>query len=305
MLIVITGPTATGKTALGIQLAKQHDGEIVSADSMQIYKYMDIGTAKPTPEEQKSVPHHMIDVVPPWENYSVARYVKEATTIIDDIIKRGKKPIIVGGTGLYIDSLLSGREFAPKGDEKLRIELEERYEKVGGEEMLSELKNIDPITAERLSPNDKKRIVRALETFIVTGKTKEQHDEETRKIPPRYKAQKYALIYDDRAVLYDKIDKRVDNMIKSGLEQEVENLLKMCKPFESELNKGRKPTAMKAIGYKELTETINGNVPLSDAIETIKMESRRYAKRQMTWLRRDKTIVKLSPQLCHSAQVAE
>jgi len=294
-MIVITGPTATGKTALGIQLAKQHDGEIVSADSMQVYKYMDIGTAKPTIEEQKFAIHHMIDVVPPWENYSVARYVKEAATIIDDILIRGKKPIIVGGTGLYIESLLSGREFAPKGDEKLRIELEEHYETVGGEEMLRELEKVDYVTAERLSPNDKKRIVRALETFLVTGKTKQQHDEESRKIPPRYKAQKYALIYDDRAALYDKIDKRVESMIESGLEQEVANLLKMCKPFESKLQKDRKPTAMKAIGYKELTETINGNMPLSDAIEKIKMESRRYAKRQLTWLRRDKTIIKLPP----------
>ena len=282
MLTVITGPTATGKTALAIKLAKEHNGEIVSADSMQVYKFLNIGTAKPTKEQQMGIAHHMMDIVPPWENYSVARYVREATKHIDDIIKRGKKPIIVGGTGLYIDSLLAGREFAEKGDETLRKELEQRYDDIGGEEMLEKLKKFDPEAAKKLYPNDKKRIVRAHETFIITGKSQSEHDEETKKIPPRYEAEKYAITYENRATLYENIDKRVDNMIKSGLKKEVKSLLEMCK--------GEKNTATQAIGYKELVEEIKGNITLPEAVEKIKMESRRYAKRQLTWLRRDKNL---------------
>jgi len=282
LLTVITGPTATGKTAFGIELAKKHSGEIVSADSMQVYKYMNIGTAKPAIEERQGIPHHMIDIVLPWDHYSVARYVREATLCIDDIIKRGKKPILVGGTGLYIDSLLAGREFAEKGDENLRKKLEERYEIIGGEALLKELNEFDPITAQKLYPNDKKRIVRAHETYLTTGKTQAAHDEETKQIPPRYKAEKYALTYEDRATLYENIDKRVDNMIKSGLETEVANLIEMCKD--------KKSTAMQAIGYKEIAEVLKGKTSRAEAIEKVKMESRRYAKRQLTWLRRDKTL---------------
>lgn len=282
MLIVITGPTATGKTALGIELAKKLGGEIVSADSMQVYRYMNIGTAKPTKEQRQNIPHHMIDIVPPWEEYSVARYVREAANRIDNIIKRGKKPIVVGGTGLYIDSLLAGREFAKKGDENLRKELEQRYDRFGGESLLKELEKIDPITAQRLYPNDKKRIVRAHETYITTGKPQSVHDEETRRIPPRYQAEKFALTYENRATLYENIDKRVDNMVKSGLEKEVASLTEMCK--------NKKSTAMQAIGYKEIAEALMGNMALTEAVEKVKMESRRYAKRQLTWLRRDKTL---------------
>jgi len=282
MLIVITGPTATGKSKLGVEIAQQQNGEIISADSMQIYKYMDIGTAKPSKEEMQNIPHHMIDVVSPWEDYSVARYVREATDCIEDVIKRGKTPIIVGGTGLYIDSLLAGREFAEKGDKNLRIELEERYETIGGEKMLKQMEKFDPITAQRLFPNDKKRIVRAHETFILTGKTQSAHDEETRQTPPRYQAKKYAITYENRATLYENIDKRVDNMVKSGLVNEVAGLLEICK--------GRKNTAMQAIGYKEIAETLKNGTEMSETIETVKMESRRYAKRQLTWLRRDKAL---------------
>jgi len=191
-------------------------------------------------------------------------------------------PIIVGGTGLYIDSLLAGREFAERVDENLRIELEKRYETIGGEEMLKQLEKFDPATAQRLFPNDKKRIVRAHEIFISTGKTQSAHDEETRQTPPRYQAKKYALTYENRATLYENIDKRVDNMVKSGLVNEVAGLLEMCK--------GRKNTAMQAIGYKEIAEALKSGTDMSETIETVKMESRRYAKRQLTWLRRDKAL---------------
>ena len=212
-LIVITGPTATGKSALGVKLAKQIDGEIISADSMQVYKYMDIGTAKPTDEERGSVAHHVIDFVHPCEDYSVARYIKDASECINDIFHRGKQPILVGGSGLYIDSLLSGRNFSARGDVSLRRELENEYENIGGEAMLIKLGNFDPKTAEKLHVNDKKRIVRALEAYLTTGKTISEHDNETKAIPPRYNAVKYALTFSDRAKLYARIDHRVDKMI--------------------------------------------------------------------------------------------
>jgi len=281
-LIVITGPTATGKSVMGVQLAKQIDGEIVSADSMQVYKYMDIGTAKPTIEERDAVTHHLVDFIHPSEDYSVARYIRDASDCIDDILQRGKQPILVGGSGLYIDSLLSGRYFSARGDTALRQELENEYDNIGGESMLLKLGNVDPEAAEKLFANDKKRIIRALETFITTGKTISEHDAETKKTPPRYHAKKYALTYSDRAILYERIDHRVDNMISSGLVDEVKSLHKM--------GVSGKCTSMQAIGYKEISAAITYGSDISAAIEKIKMESRRYAKRQLTWLRRDDEV---------------
>jgi len=281
-VIVITGPTATGKTTLGAQLAKMSDGEVVSADSMQIYKHMDIGTAKPACEEKLGVRHHMIDIVPPWEDYSVSRYVTDASSCIDDILHRGKLPVIVGGTGLYIDSLLFGRVFQPRADTTLRFELEKEYDDTGGEALLHKLKEFDPDSAEKLHPNDKKRIVRAIEVYMTTGKRLSQHDLETKSLPPRYEAKKYALTYSDRAELYRRIDARVDIMIKNGLEGEVHNLLEMGVTPGS--------TSMQAIGYKETVRAILGEYSMGHAAELIKMESRRYAKRQLTWLRRDKAV---------------
>jgi len=281
-IIVITGPTATGKSALGVQLAKQTDGEIVSADSMQVYKYMDIGTAKPTVEERNTVAHHLIDFIHPSEDYSVARYIKDASSCIDDIFKRGKQPILVGGSGLYIDSLLSGRSFSARGDTALRHELEKEYDRIGSEAMLKRLGNVDPKTAEKLHANDRKRLVRALEAFLTTGKTISEHDAETKTIPPRYHEVKYALTFSDREKLYTRIDQRVDNMVLSGLVDEVKLLLKMGIPG--------KCTSMQAIGYKELSAAITDGSDISIAIEKIKMESRRYAKRQLTWLRRDSEV---------------
>lgn len=282
-ITVITGPTASGKTALGVALAEALDGEVVSADSMQIYRRMDIGTAKPTPEEMRGVPHHMIDVAEPGENYSVARYVAEASARVDDILARGKLPIIVGGTGLYIDSLCAGRTFADgASDSALRQELNERYDEIGGEGLLGELRKVDPDRAGKLHAADKKRIVRALEVYILTGKTITQHDAQTRLIPPRYDAARIALDFQNRADLYTRIDRRVDAMVEAGLFDEVRALLAEGIPADC--------TAMQAIGYKEAVGAVRGERPEAEAADRIRQESRRYAKRQLTWLRRDPSL---------------
>jgi len=290
-LIVITGPTAAGKTGLGIRLAQALSGEVVSADSMQVYRGMNIGTAKPSQAEMMGVPHHMIDVADPDEPYSVARYVAEATACVNDILARGKMPIVVGGTGLYIESLLLGRGFAEQGtgvqcqqnagehSSPPRVELLERYDRLGGEALWRELQEIDPEAAERLHPNDKKRIVRAIEVFRLTGQTITAHNEATRALPVRYEAAKIALTAAERVDLYRRIDGRVDVMLEQGLMEEVTRLL------ESGLSPGS--TAMQAIGYKEMVQAVLGEVTLETAVETIKQESRRYAKRQLSWTRRD------------------
>ena len=263
-------------------LAKRIGGEVVSADSMQVYKLMDIGAAKPSQDEMQGVPHHMLSIVPPWEDYCVARYISDAAQCIDDIVKRGKTPLIVGGTGLYIDSLLSGRVFSARGDTALRQELENEYDMIGGEAMLRKLGGFDPESAAQLSANDKKRIVRAIEAYSVTGKTISRHDLETKALPPRYEAVKYALTYLSRAKLYERIDRRVDMMVLSGLEREVRGLLEIGVPSGC--------TAMQAIGYKEIAAALRGELNMDQAIEMVKMQSRRYAKRQLTWLRRDTEV---------------
>ena len=279
-LVVITGPTASGKTALGVALAQRLGGEVVSADSMQIYRGMDIGTAKPTPEEMQGVPHHMIDIADPTENYSVSRYAAEATACVDDILARGKLPIVVGGTGLYIDSLIAGRTFADgTADTALRQELSERYDEIGGEGLLGELRKFDPERAAKLHPADKKRIVRAMEVYILTGKTITQHNLETQAIPPRYRPVWLGLDYSDRAVLYRRIDLRVDKMLEDGLLDEIRALLA--------LGVSPKATAMQAIGYKEFFGYLNGACTLDEAAALCKQRSRNYAKRQLTWFRRN------------------
>lgn len=282
-IAVITGPTASGKTALGVALAEALSGEVVSADSMQIYRRMNIGTAKPTPEEMHGVPHHMIDVAEPEENYSVARYVGEASACVDDILARGKLPIVVGGTGLYIDSLCAGRTFADgTSDSALRQELNERYDEIGGEGLLGELRKVDPERALKLHAADKKRIVRAMEVYILTGKTITQHDAETRLLPPRYDASRIALDFENRADLYARIDQRVDAMVEAGLFDEVRALLAEGVPAGC--------TAMQAIGYKEAADAVRGEISEAEAAGRIRQESRRYAKRQLTWLRRDPSL---------------
>ncbi|NCC66717.1 MAG: tRNA (adenosine(37)-N6)-dimethylallyltransferase MiaA [Clostridia bacterium] len=282
-IAVITGPTATGKTALGIMLAGDLNGEIVSADSMQIYRGMNIGTAKVTADEMRSVPHHMIDVTEPSENWSVAKYVSEADKCVADILSRKKLPIIVGGTGLYIDSLIAGREFAGSdSDEAFRRELSQEYDEYGGDKMLKRLAAVDPDRAEILHPSDKKRIVRALEVYYLTGQTITAHDAETKKLPPKYDAAKIALSFENRDDLYARIDLRVDEMLRTGLFDEVRRLLSCGVPENC--------TAMQAIGYKEVVLALHGEISEAQAAETIKRESRRYAKRQLTWLRRDKSV---------------
>ncbi len=285
-IIVVCGPTATGKTRLGIELAKQYGGEIVSADSMQVYRRMDIGTAKATAEERAAAVHHMLDVAEPEENYSVARYVEEASRCCDDILSRGKRPILVGGTGLYIDSLVSGRDFAENnGDEGLRQRLSDEYEVLGGEAMLRRLGRFDPERAEKLHPSDKRRIVRAIEIFELTGITITEHDRRTRALPPRYDAAKIVLSFRNRADLYTRIDRRVDAMVEQGLFDEVQGLL------SSGLSECC--TAMQAIGYKEPAMALRGEISREEAIELIKQGSRRYAKRQLTWFGRDKEALRI------------
>lgn len=285
-IVVVTGPTATGKTRLAVALAKDFDGEIVSADSMQLYRRMDIGTAKVTPNEAQGVPHHMIDVAEPDESFSVARYVLEAGRCIDDILSRGKLPILAGGTNLYIDSLVSGRDFAEnEGDNALRESLGAEYDALGGDKMLERLREIDPERAAKLHPADKRRIIRAIEVYTLSGRTITQHDAETKAIPPRYEAVRIVLDYEDRAELYRRIDSRVDEMVAQGLFDEVKALL----------DEGLSPdmTAMQAIGYKEPAAFFRGELTREEAIELIKRESRRYAKRQLTWLRRDDSALRI------------
>lgn len=279
-LLVISGPTASGKTALAVALAKKYNGEVVSADSMQIYRRMDIGTAKPTPEEMEGIPHHMIDVVDPAEDFSVARYVDMAAGCVDDILARGKLPILAGGTGLYIDSLLSGRTFSAFSPESpLRGELEDRMAAQGGEALLEELAKVDPESAQRLHPNDEKRIIRALEVYLSTGKTITQHNAETMAIPPRYNALTLTLSFERREDMWARIDKRVDVMMEQGLVEEIRALLASGVPHRC--------TAMQAIGYKEMVDAVLHNGDVTAAAEEIKLRSRQYAKRQLTWFKRN------------------
>ena len=279
-ILVICGPTASGKTALAVELARRFDGEVVSADSMQIYRRMDIGTAKPTAEEMQGVPHHMIDVADPEENFSVARYADAAAACVEDVLSRGKLPILAGGTGLYIDSLLSGRTFAAfEQASPLRDELEKRYVQEGGETPLRELAQADPDTAARLHPNDAKRIVRALEVWLSTGKTITQHNRDTAALPPRYRALTLTLDFQRREDMWARIDRRVDQMMAAGLAEEVRALLRSGVP--------ERCTAMQAIGYKEMAAALRTGGDTAAAAEEIKLRSRQYSKRQRTWFRRN------------------
>jgi len=282
-MIVITGPTATGKTALGVAVAKAIGGEVIGADSMQLYKRMDIGTAKPTTAEMDGVPHHMIGIAEPDEDFSVSLYVEQATAIADDIIARGKVPIVVGGTGLYIDSLVAGRDFADnQTDEKLRGMLEQQYDAHGGEVMRALLHAIDPERADKLHPGDKRRIVRAIEVFMLSGTTITEHDKETQARPNRYNPLWFALDFEDRQDLYQRINLRVDRMEVLGLFDEVHELLNSGLTDDS--------TAMQAIGYKEAALALREKLSREEALELIKLRSRQYAKRQLTWLRRNPNI---------------
>ncbi len=281
-VIVICGPTASGKTALSIELAKKINGEIVSADSMQIYKDMTIGTAKPTPEEMQGIQHYLIDCISPEHRYSVAEYKKDAENAIEKILKKGKIPIVVGGTGLYVDSLIYGIEYTEtKIDQNYRKELEKLVEEKGLEYVYNKAKEIDPEAVQKISKNDKKRILRILEIYKETGKTKTQQEIESRKNEVKYDYKVFAINM-ERQILYNRINKRVDIMIQKGLIEEVQNLLKKYKQF---------PTAMQGLGYKEVVQYLNKEYTKEEMIENIKMQTRRYAKRQLTWFRKNKQTI--------------
>ena len=281
-IICIAGPTASGKTALAVELAKKYHGEVVSCDSMQVYRRMDIGTAKPTEEEMQGIPHHMLDVAQAWEDFSVSRYCAQAAPIVDDIIARGKTAIIAGGTGLYMDSLIRGNEFAPFPSTGVREALEKRAETEGTQSLLEELAGIDPESAGRLHPSDRKRIIRALEVYRETGITITEHNRRTRQVPNRYHPLWLGLDFSDRAALYRRIDRRVEQMLEAGLLEEIRSLLDSGIPETC--------TAMQAIGYKEFLPVLRGERPLSDAVGEVCQSSRRYAKRQLTWFRRNRNI---------------
>lgn len=287
-VLVIAGPTASGKSSLAVCLAKRIGGEIVSADSMQVYRGMDVGTAKITSEEMDGVPHHMLSCAEPYENYSVSRYVMDASFCCDDILSRGRIPIIAGGTGLYIDSLISGRSFSPAvaSDPLLTAALEARYDEIGGEAMLAELSSFDPERAAKLSPGDRRRILRAFEIYRLTGKSITEHDAETRLLPDRYDACRIVLQFSNRAILYDRINTRVDAMVKNGLFEEVSGLLASGLPNNC--------TALQAIGYKEVVSALRGELSRLEAIDSIKLSSRRYAKRQLTWFGRWTDVLRIN-----------
>ena len=281
-VIIICGPTASGKTALSIELAKQINGEIISSDSMQIYKHMDIGTAKPSVEEMGGIHHHLIGFVEPNQRYSVAEFKKDAEKAIEQILAKGKTPIVVGGTGLYVDSLIYGIEYQDiELDEKYRQHLEDRVAKEGLEKLYEEAQKIDPEAMGKISQNDKKRILRVLEIYKATGKNKTQQEIESRKKGVKYDYKVFAINW-EREILYERINKRVDIMIEQGLVQEVQYLLEKYDEF---------PTAMQGLGYKEVVEYLQGFVTYEEMVEKIKMETRRYAKRQITWFKKNKQTI--------------
>ena len=280
-IICIAGPTASGKTALAVELAKELNGEVVSCDSMQIYKRMDIGTAKPTIEEMAGIPHHMIDVAEPEEDFSVSKYCEMASPIVDDIVARGKTAIFAGGTGLYMDSLMRGNDFAPFPATGHRERLEEKLAIVGLDAMIAELSAIDPEAVTRAQRNPR-RIIRALEVFYETGETITSHNLKTQAIPPRYSPLWLGLDFEPRALLYERIDLRVGIMMEMGLEKEIRDLL----------SSGISPncTAMQAIGYKEFVAALDGQCTMEEAADEVRKASRRYAKRQLTWFRRNEKM---------------
>ena len=280
-IICIAGPTASGKTALAVELAKEFNGEVVSCDSMYVYKHMNIGTAKPTEEEMQGIVHHMIDVAEPGEDFSVSKYCDMAAPIVDDIVARGKRAIIAGGTGLYMDSLIKGNDFADFPSTGYRQTLEQRVEREGVEPLLQELYLVDPESAEH-SMSNPRRIIRALEVYYETGITITEHNRRTQALPPRYDPLWIGLDFTERSELYRRINLRVDIMLEMGLLQEIRELLASGIPA--------KATAMQAIGYKEFVAALNGECTIDEAADQVRMFSRRYAKRQLTWFRRNKNI---------------
>ena len=279
-VLAVVGPTASGKTTLAVELAKRLGGEIVSADSMQIYKGMDIASAKPTEAEKQGIPHHMMDFLPPETPYSVAEYVKAARACILEIYKRQKLPILVGGTGLYVDSLLTGTQFIEtETDFDLRARLETEFDALGGEKMLEKLAAFDRDTAARLHPNNRKRIIRAFEVYTLTGKTMTEALAASREKPSPFTPCYIGIAYENREILYDRINRRVDIMLENGLLAEARAFFQ-----------GTPDTAAQAIGYKELKPYLDGVLSLDEAVENLKRATRNYAKRQITWFKRNPQI---------------
>ncbi len=279
-LVAVVGPTASGKTALGVKIAKHFDGEVVSADSMQIYMGMDIATAKPSKEEMDGIPHHLMDFLEPDKSFSLAEYVNLATEVIADIHKRGKLPVLVGGTGLYINTLLDNITLGDSGgDDALREELLNIAKEKGNGYLLSELEKIDPDTAKNLHENNLLRIVRAIEVFKLTGKKMSEWVKMSRNAPSPYDFCIIGLNYKNRDNLYERVNRRVDIMMAEGLLEEAKKVLS-----------GELKTSAQAIGYKELKPFINGDLPLEACVEKLKQSTRNYAKRQLTWFRRDERI---------------
>ena len=281
-IICIAGPTASGKTALAVALAKELNGEVVSCDSMQVYRRMDIGTAKPTPDEMQGIRHHMLDVAEPDEDFSVSRYCCLAAPIVDDIVSRGKTAIIAGGTGLYMDSLIRGNDFAPFPSTGVREQLDAEADSRGIQVLFDRLKSIDPEAAGKLHLSDRKRIIRALEVYLETGETITAHNRKTQLIPPRYTPIWLGLDFENRADLYGRIDLRVGMMLEAGLVEEIRSLLDSGIP--------EKCTAMQAIGYKEFVAALDGKCSIEEAADQVRQSSRRYAKRQLTWFRRNPSM---------------
>ena len=279
-IICLAGPTASGKTALAVALAQALNGEVVSCDSMQVYKFMDIGTAKPTLDEMGGVPHHMIDVADPREDYSVSRYCKDAAPVVEDIVSRGKTAIIAGGTGLYMDSLIRGNDFAPFPSTGVRERLERQADAEGLEAMRSWLRSIDPEAEARIQ--DRKRLLRALEVYLETGETITEHNRRTQALPPRFTPLWLGLDFENRQSLYHRIDQRVTHMLEAGLLQEIRSLLQSGVPDTA--------TAMQAIGYKEFVSALEGHGTVEAAADSVRQSSRRYAKRQLTWFRRNPAV---------------
>ena len=282
-ILCVVGPTACGKTKMGVLLARRYGGEVVSVDSMQIDRGMTIGTAAPTPEETEGVPHHMVAVADPAESWSVARFAQEADACVQDILRRGRLPILVGGTGLYLDAIIAGRTFAPgEAGGAVRKALEEQLAREGVGPLWKELEQVDPESAARLARADEKRILRALEVYRETGLTISEHNRRTAALPRRYDPVYIGLAFRDRSDMRALIDRRVDAMMAAGLLEEVRGLLDQGVP--------RTATAFQAIGYKELLAAVDGLIPLEEAVAEVKLRSRQYAKRQLTWLRRNRDI---------------
>ena len=282
IVYVIGGPTASGKSKLAVELAKKVNGEIISADSMQIYKEMNIGTAKVNKEEMQGVQHYLVDFVSPDERYSVSNFKKDAEKSIEEILEKGKTPIVVGGTGLYIDSLIYGIEFQ---NEEVDLEYREKLNKIADEKGLESLykkaQEIDPEAMKKISINDRKRIIRVLEIYHKTGKTKTEQELQSRKNEVKYEYKVFAITM-DREKLYERIEKRIDFMIEQGLIEEVKQILEKYHTF---------PTAMQGLGYKEVVEYLEGSCTKEEMIEKIKKETRHYAKRQLTWFRKNKETI--------------